>query len=62
MTKPSIATSAAYKVPEVAQQLHCGPRAVYALINDGKIPYLKLGRNFVIPKAAFHRWLDNGGK
>ncbi len=55
-------TSAAYKVPEAARVMRCGPRAVYRLIEDGLLPHIKLGRNIIIPRAALHRWIDSAGK
>jgi excisionase family DNA binding protein len=50
--------TATYKVPEVAPQLRCGPRAGYRLIQEGSFPHIRLGRNLLVPKAAFHRWLN----
>jgi excisionase family DNA binding protein len=31
----------------------------YQLCRDGKIPALKLGGRWVVPKIRFHTWLDN---
>jgi excisionase family DNA binding protein len=52
----------ALTVPEGARYLRCGPRALYKLIADGKCPHLKVGRKLIIPRSAFFKWLDNGGK
>jgi excisionase family DNA binding protein len=62
MAKLAEDTSAAYKVPEAARIARCGPRALYKLIEDGMLPHIRFGKNIIIPRAAFHRWLDNGGK
>jgi excisionase family DNA binding protein len=55
-------TSAAYTVPEAAPIARCGPRALYKLIEAGTLPHIKLGRKIIIPRVAFHRWLDSAGQ
>ena len=53
---------ATYKVPEAAKIAGCGERALRRAISLKHCPHLKFGRNIVIPKAAFHRWIDNCGE
>ena len=50
-----------YKVPEAAKVAGCGGRAIRNLIADNKIPHLRFGRTILIPRSAFHRWLDSAG-
>jgi excisionase family DNA binding protein len=52
----------ALTVPEGARLIRSGPRALYKLIAEGKCPHLKVGRKIIIPRAAFLRWLENGGR
>ena len=53
---------ATLKVDEVAEMMGCGQRVVRALIEDKAIPHLWLGRNVVIPRNAFLKWLDGAGQ
>jgi len=52
---------ATYKVHEAAAIAGCGDRALRKGIRDGIVPSIQLGRNILIPRVAFHRWLDSGG-
>ena len=49
------------KVDEAAALAGCGQRAIRLGIADGYIPHLRLGRNILIPRSAFLRWLDAAG-
>jgi excisionase family DNA binding protein len=49
------------KVPEAALIAGCGERSIRDGISAGAIPHLRFGRNIVIPKAAFLRWLETAG-
>lgn len=51
-----------YKVSEAARVAGVGEPAIRKGIADGRIPHIKFGRNIVIPKSAFHRWLNSCGK
>jgi excisionase family DNA binding protein len=53
---------ATYKVGEAAKVAGCGERSIREGIKSGKIPVLPLSRTILIPRAAFHKWLDSGGK
>lgn len=54
---------ATLKIHEAAQIAGVGTRAIYVGVKTGKIPHLMFGRNILIPRTAFLRWLDScGGK
>ena len=53
--------AATYKVPEAAAVAGVGDMAIRNGIKAGTIPHIKFGRNILIPKAAFHRFLDSCG-
>lgn len=53
---------ATYRVPEAARVAGSGERAIRNGIADGTIPHLRFGRNIVIPRNAFHKWLDSCGQ
>ncbi len=53
---------ATYRVPEAAKVAGCGERSIRNGIADHVIPHVKFGRKIVIPKAAFHAWLDSCGE
>ena len=50
--------SLVYTVAEVQRMLGVSRAVVYECLHAGIIPCLRLGRRFVIPRAAFHRWLE----
>jgi len=52
---------ATFKVPEAAQVAGVGKRSIYKGIAAGEIPHLRFGRNILIPRTAFMRWLDACG-
>lgn len=49
-----------YTVPEVAHLLRMSCGNVYSLVKDDKIPNLKIGRRYVIPRRLFEEWLVGG--
>ena len=53
--------TATYKVPEAAQVAGVGDLAIRKGIAAGTIPHIRFGRNILIPKSAFHRYLDSCG-
>ena len=53
---------ATFKVPEAASYARVGQAAIYNGIHAGTIPHIKFGRNILIPKAAFIRWLESCGQ
>ena len=50
--------SLVYKVEDIQRMLNVGRSAIYEGLRMKIIPCLRLGRRYVIPRAAFHRWLD----
>ncbi len=56
------AEAATLKVPQAARFAGVGPAAIYRGIKDGTIPHIRFGRNIIIPKAAFTRWLESCGE
>jgi excisionase family DNA binding protein len=59
--KASLNDGATYKVPEAARVARVGSAAIRQGVKSGRIPHMRFGRNILIPKAAFHRWLDSCG-
>ncbi len=49
---------AVYTVREVSQLLAVSLGGTYALVREGRIPAIKLGGRWVIPKRRFHAWLE----
>ena len=43
-------------VPEIAQRLHIGRLAVYAMLEQGIIPAIRLGRRWIITRHAYDHW------
>jgi excisionase family DNA binding protein len=64
MKRPNMVSNeprATYKVREAACVAGVGDAAIRRGIAQGRIPHLRFGRNILIPKTAFHRWLDSCG-
>jgi excisionase family DNA binding protein len=49
-----------YSVEEARQLLGVGKNQCYDAIKRGEIPHIKLGAHILIPKAPFHKLLDEG--
>ena len=49
---------AAYTVVEIAMLLGLSRGGTYGLIRAGKIPALRMGGRWIVPKRRFHKWLD----
>jgi excisionase family DNA binding protein len=50
------------KVWEASALARVGTAAIRKGVASGEIPHLKFGRNVLIPRAAFLRWLDSCGR
>src|SRR5262249_11892645 len=50
---------ATYTVDEVAKILGIGRATAYAALRKGIVPAFRIGRRFVVPKAAIEAWLRN---
>lgn len=53
---------AVYTVKEVAVMLSLSLGITYGLVRDGTIPSLRAGGRWLIPRRAFHEWLDSAGE
>jgi excisionase family DNA binding protein len=49
---------AVYTVKETAYLLSMSLGTTYQLIRSGKIPAMKVGGKWVVPKRRFHQWVD----
>lgn len=45
-------------VAEAAQYLGIGRNRMYDLLHAGKLPAVRLGKNYRIPKKSLDEWLD----
>ena len=48
-------------IEQMCQILSVSTKTGYKLIREGKIPCLKIGRSFRIPKANIKSYLNNAG-
>ena len=48
--------SSRISVPEIAQRLDVGRLAVYAMLEQGIMPGIKLGRRWIITRHAYEQW------
>jgi excisionase family DNA binding protein len=63
MSKPDQSTnpSLVYEVPEAGAMLGLTRNASYEAAKRGDIPTIRLGKLIRVPKAAFHRMLEQAG-
>ena len=48
-------------VPEIAKRLKIGRLAVYAMLEQGIIPAVRLGRRWIITRRAYLTWEETCG-
>ena len=48
--------SSRISVPEVAQRLEIGRMAVYAMLEQGIMPGIRLRRRWIITRQAYEQW------
>jgi excisionase family DNA binding protein len=48
-------------VDDLARELGISRQKTYTELRSGKIPSIRLGRRFIIPRAAIAEWLRNAG-
>jgi excisionase family DNA binding protein len=48
-------------VDELAQELCLGRLTVYAALRNGTIPSIRVGKRYVLPRAAIQEWLRSAG-
>ena len=56
--KPEI-EKAVYNVYEVAALLGINLPKAYEIVRQESFPSIRIGRRIVVPKEAFHRWLES---
>lgn len=47
---------------KVAELLDVSKDTVYDLIHSGRLPAIKIGRRFVVPKRSLEEWIDKQAK
>lgn len=57
--RPASVGALTYTVAEVAYMLSLNLGGTYRMIRSGDIPARKLGGRWVVPRKAFHEWLDS---
>jgi excisionase family DNA binding protein len=48
-------------VDELARELGLGRLTVYGALRDGTIPSIRVGRRYLLPRAAIQEWLRSAG-
>lgn len=48
-------------VHELAATINLSRAKTYEALRSGVIPSIRVGRRFIIPRAAIQRWLENCG-
>ena len=43
-------------IPEIARRLGIGRLAVYAMLEQGLLPGIRLGRRWIVTRPAFDAW------
>jgi excisionase family DNA binding protein len=43
-------------IPEIASRLNIGRLAVYALLEKGEIPAIRLGKRWIVTRYAYANW------
>ncbi|KZM68086.1 helix-turn-helix domain-containing protein [Nocardia terpenica] len=51
--------AATYTVEEVAELLGLSRGNAYRAVRAGEIPAKRIGRRWVVPRSAFHAWLED---
>jgi len=53
--------SAYSSVGEFARDIGACERTVRDALRRGEIPHIKLGKRYILPKAAIQKWLEEAG-
>ena len=53
---PPEPSSSRISVPEIARRLYIGRLAVYAMLDRGIMPGIRLGRRWIITRHAYEEW------
>jgi excisionase family DNA binding protein len=54
--------SLVYEVPQAGALIGLGRNAAYDAARRGDIPTIRIGKLLKVPRAAFHRWLEQATK
>ncbi len=54
-------SSSRMSVPEIARRLAIGRLAVYAMLEQGLLPGIRLGRRWIVTRPAFEAWEETCG-
>jgi excisionase family DNA binding protein len=54
-TSPELASSR-ITVPEIARRLNIGRLAVYAMLDQGILPGIRLGRRWIVTRHGYQQW------
>jgi len=57
----TLESSGRISVPEIAKRLKIGRLAVYAMLEQGFIPAIRLGRRWIITRQAYMTWESTCG-
>ncbi len=49
-------------VEALATHLGISRQSAYAALRSGIIPHVRIGKRFILPRAAIDRWLRNAGR
>ena len=52
----STTTDSRISIPEIAQRLSIGRLTVYAMLEQGIIPGVRLGRRWIVTRHAYEQW------
>src|ERR1035441_9504989 len=53
---PRVAMNARISIPEIARRLDIGRLAVYAMLEQGLLPGIRLGRRWIVTRHAYEEW------
>ena len=53
--------NARMSVPEISRRLNIGRLAVYSMLEQGLLPGIRLGRRWIVTRAAFEAWEKSCG-
>jgi excisionase family DNA binding protein len=56
------ASSVFGSVDELAQELGICRQSAYSGLRSGEIPSIRVGKRFVLPKAAIREWMRTAGR
>jgi len=55
-TPPLVTSSSRISIPEIALRLSIGRLAVYAMLEQGILPGIRLGHRWIVTRHAFENW------